>query len=110
MYKLVAFVPDDHAERVKQALFQSGAGRFRNYDCASWETRGTGQFRPLEGSSPFLGSPGAVERVLELRLEMLCPNDVVRVAIQALLAAHPYEEPAYEVYRIFTQEDLPPDV
>lgn len=106
MYKLVVFVPEDHAEPVKQALFSAGAGRFRNYDQASWETRGTGQFRPLEGSDPYLGSQDRLERVPELRVEMLCPDEAARSAVDALLASHPYEEPAYELYRIFTQEDF----
>ncbi|MFP4114823.1 MAG: NGG1p interacting factor NIF3 [Spirochaetota bacterium] len=106
MHKLVVFVPEEHAEAVKRALFSAGAGRFRNYDSCSWETLGTGQFRPLPGSSPVLGREGVVERVSELRVEMICRDESVRAALDALVAAHPYEEPAYEVYPILTAADF----
>ena len=107
MYKLVFFVPESHAAAVKRSVFEAGAGRFRNYDSCSWETSGTGQFRPLEGSNPFLGSEGDVEVVSELRIEVICPDEVVRASVDALLDAHPYEEPAYEIHRIWTADDLP---
>ena len=108
MYKLVFFVPVDNAEAVKQALFDSGAGRYERYDSCSWQTQGSGQFRPLAGSTPYLGTEGHVEHVTELRVEMVCRDEVVRRALDALIAAHPYEEPAYEIYRIYTADDLPP--
>ena len=108
MNKLVFFVPADHAESVKTAVFAAGAGRFRDYDSCSWETAGRGQFRPLAGADPFVGSVGDLEVVDELRVETICEDRVVRGTVEALLAAHPYEEPAYEVIRIFTVDDLPP--
>ena len=107
MYKLVFFVPLDHAEAVKQALFDSGAGRYDRYDSCSWQTPGTGQFRPLAGSDPYLGTEGRIEHVPELRVEMVCRDEVVRSAVDALIGVHPYEEPAYEIYRIYTADDLP---
>lgn len=108
MFKLVFFVPEDHAESVKSAVFATGAGRYENYDSCAWQTAGTGQFRPLPGSDPFIGaSGGALERVPEYRVEILCRDETVRPAIAALIDAHPYEEPAYEVYRVFQQETLP---
>ena len=107
MYKIAVFVPVEHAEAVKGALFAAGAGRYKNYDSASWETAGTGQFRPLAGSDPYIGSQGAVERVAELRIETLCKDELVRSALSALIEAHPYEEPAYEVYQIWTMDELP---
>ena len=110
MYKIAFFVPHAHAEAVKEALFSAGAGRFGDYDCASWETGGTGQFRPLSGANPFIGSEGMVERVDELRVEMICTDESVRPALEALVAAHPYEEPAYELSRIWTREVLPPEL
>ncbi|MFW5689507.1 MAG: NGG1p interacting factor NIF3 [Spirochaetota bacterium] len=107
MYKLVVFVPESHTEQVKQAMFAAGAGRFRNYDSCSWQVAGTGQFRPLAGAEPFIGSQGEIERVPELRIEMICEDRSVGAALDALLEAHPYEEPAYEAYPVYTRETLP---
>ncbi|MFW5693986.1 MAG: NGG1p interacting factor NIF3 [Alkalispirochaeta sp.] len=107
MYKLVFFVPRDHAEEVKTAIFETGAGRYEKYDSCSWQTEGLGQFRPTAGSNPFIGSIGETERVPEYRVEILCRNEVVRPAIEVLLAAHPYEEVAYEIYEVWQQPNLP---
>ncbi|TVR29855.1 MAG: NGG1p interacting factor NIF3 [Spirochaetaceae bacterium] len=107
MYKLVFFVPEAHAESVKQAVFDAGAGRYGNYDSCSWQTAGSGQFRPLCGADPFIGTAGTVQRVAELRVETICEDAVVRAAVEALLAAHPYEEPAYELIHVWTADDLP---
>lgn len=106
MHKIVFFVPEPHAEAVKQAAFRAGAGRFRNYDSCSWQTLGSGQFRPLSGSDPFLGSEGVLERVPEVRVEMICADEDVAAAIRAVVDAHPYEEPAYEAYRIVTLDEF----
>ncbi|MDT8311612.1 MAG: NGG1p interacting factor NIF3, partial [Methylophaga sp.] len=75
MHKLVFFVPETHKERVKQAVFEAGAGWFDGYDCCSWETLGNGQFRPLEGSQPFIGAQGQIEQVSEYRVEVICADD-----------------------------------
>jgi hypothetical protein len=101
MFKLVFFVPEEQAEAVKEAVFAAGAGRYEKYDRCAWQTSGTGQFRPLEGSTPFIGTAGRVEYVPELRVEVLCPPECAKAAVTALINAHPYEEPAYEVYRIW---------
>lgn len=95
MYQLIVFVPETHSEIVKTALFAAGAGQFKNYDSCCWETEGTGQFRPLTGSCAFIGTEGKLEKVPELRIEMLCNNKCLDAAITALKKAHPYEEPAY---------------
>ena len=107
MFKLVFYVPEDDAESVKAAVFGAGAGRYELYDSCAYQTPGTGQFRPLPGSDPYVGKQGVVEYVEEVRVETVCRDEVVRAAVTALLDAHPYEEPAYEVYRIWTAEDLP---
>lgn len=103
MYKMCYFVPESHLETTKTALFEAGAGRIGDYDCCAWQCKGQGQFRPLDGSQPFLGQTGEVERVDEFRVELVCRDDLIRTALKALKEAHPYEEPAYEVYRM---EDL----
>ena len=102
LYKLVFYVPTDHAERVKDAVFAVGAGRIGDYDRCCWSVDGTGQFRPLEGSSPFVGNQGAVEKVLETKVEMLCEGCCLDVVLAALLDAHPYETPAYQYWEINT--------
>lgn len=103
MYKMCYFVPESHLEITKTALFESGAGRIGDYDCCAWQCKGQGQFRPLDGSNPYLGQTGEVEQVEEFRVELVCRDEVIRAAVQALKTSHPYEEPAYEVFRM---EDL----
>ena len=100
MYKLIYFVPEAYAESTKKALFAAGAGKIGDYDCCAWQTLGQGQFRPLAGSQPFLGSAGELEVVCEYRVELVCMDEYIRAAVTALKQAHPYEEPAYEVYRL----------
>jgi hypothetical protein len=100
MYKLVVFVPESHLGDVKQAMFAVGAGRIGNYDCCSWQTLGEGQFRPRVGSNPFIGTVDQVETVAEVRLEMVVDDGDIEPVITALYAAHPYEEPAYDCWRV----------
>lgn len=102
MYKLCYFVPESHLEQTKQALFDAGAGRIGDYDSCAWQCGGEGQFRPLAGSDPFLGSQGELERVREFKVELVCSDELIKPALDALKQAHPYEEPAYEVYRLET--------
>lgn len=98
--KLVVFVPVDHVERVRQALFQAGAGWIGKYSHCSFNNEGTGTFVPEEGSTPFIGQQGKLEQVQEVRLETIVPQSVERRAVQAMLKAHPYEEVAYDLYQL----------
>jgi hypothetical protein len=100
MYKISFFVPLDYAEIVKKAVFKEGAGKVGAYAECCWETLGTGQFRPLEGSDPFIGLSNKLERVQELKVEMICEESLIGKAIEALKKAHPYEEPAYDVVKL----------
>ncbi|EON90767.1 hypothetical protein MARLIPOL_17153 [Marinobacter lipolyticus SM19] len=100
MYKLCYFVPETHLEQTKAALFEAGAGRIGDYDCCAWQCRGQGQFRPLDGSQPFLGQQGELEVVDEYKVELVCKDELISEALEAFKKAHPYEEPAYEVYRM----------
>lgn len=99
-FKLVFYVPEEHADAVKRAVFEAGAGRIGNYDSCAWQVLGEGQFRPLEGSDPFLGEQGEVERVSEYRVEMICAEENLKAAVAALRHAHPYEEPAFDVWAL----------
>ncbi|MDK2777540.1 MAG: YqfO family protein [Pseudomonadota bacterium] len=100
MYKLVFYVPADHLEPVKQAVFAAGAGQIGDYADCCWQVEGSGQFRPLAGSDPFIGRQGEIERVTEYRVELVCEDDLIRAAVAALKKAHPYEEPAYDVWQL----------
>ena len=100
MYKLCFYVPVTHVDVVKQAVFAAGAGRIGNYDSCAWQVLGEGQFRPLAGSSPFLGEQDRVESVAEYKVEAVCEDALIHDVITALKAAHPYEEPAYQVWRL----------
>jgi hypothetical protein len=97
VYKLCFYVPASHLEAVKEAVFATGAGRIGDYDSCCWQVAGQGQFRPLAGSQPFLGSHGTIEQVEEYRVELVCDDQVVRAAVAALYDAHPYEEPAWDL-------------
>ena len=96
--KLVVFVPPDALETVREALFAAGAGQIGDYERCSWYTEGTGTFLGGESTSPAVGQRGVEERVPELRLETLYPEERHEDVIAALRRAHPYEEPAFDVY------------
>lgn len=100
MYKLTFFTPASHKEEIKDALFDLGVGRYANYDRCSFETLGVGQFRALSGADPYIGSIGVVERVEEYKVEMICDDATIKEAIITLKRVHPYEEVAYEVFRV----------
>lgn len=102
MYKLGFYVPASHLECVKHACFEAGAGRIGNYDQCSWQTLGDGQFRPQSGATPFIGAVNQLEQVPEYRVEMICERDRVRAVVTALIAAHPYEEPAWDLVELIT--------
>lgn len=98
--KLEVYVPATHAEDLKTALFAAGAGKIGNYDCCCWQTSGTGQFRPLKDSNAFIGKCGKVEKLEEIKIELLCPEDKIKEIIAALKEAHPYETPAFQYWTI----------
>ncbi len=100
MYTLYFYVPETHCEAVKTAVFVAGAGKIDNYDCCAWQTSGLGQYRALDGSSPFSGQQGQIERVAEIKVEMVCADEYIEAAIAALKTAHPYETPAYGCWRL----------
>jgi hypothetical protein len=97
-YKLVVFVPREALDAVRDAVFAAGAGRIGRYERCSWYTDGTGTFLGGEGSSPAVGHAGREERVAELRLETVLPAERLDHVLAALREAHPYEEPAVDVY------------
>jgi len=100
MYKLAFFVPTEDADSVKEAVFETGAGRIGDYEACCFQTRGTGQFRPLQGADPHIGEVGELTYVDELKVELVCEDDRIQAAIAALKLAHPYEEVAYDVWAL----------
>ena len=98
--KLVVFVPREALDPVREALFAAGAGRIGDYERCSWYTAGTGTFQGGESTSPNVGEAGREERVAELRLETVFPEELLDEVVAALRKAHPYEEPAYDVYAL----------
>jgi len=98
--KLTTYVPVADADRVRAALAQAGAGVIGAYDSASFSTPGEGRFRPLPGARPSIGEVGGLEVVDEVRVECVLARSLRPVVVAALLAAHPYEEPAYDVVEL----------
>ncbi|MEZ9976060.1 NGG1p interacting factor NIF3 [Vibrio breoganii] len=106
MKKIIFFVPVENAEAVKDALFDAGAGKIGDYDRCCFQSEGQGQFRPLADAKPHIGSHGEVERLKELKIELICDDRYIRQGIEALLEAHPYEEVAFEVYDMLDWKSL----
>lgn len=98
LLKLVVFVPFAHADTVREALFTAGCGHIGNYSACSYQVEGIGSFRAEEGATPFCGSVGKLHREDEMRIETILPAFRQGAAIRALLAAHPYEAPAFDLY------------
>ena len=94
------FVPAEALDAVRDALFAAGAGRIGDYERCSWYTEGTGTFLGAADTDPAIGRPGREERVRELRLETVYPAERHEDVITALRRAHPYEEPAFDVYEL----------
>ena len=98
--KLVTFVPTSHAENVKSALFEAGAGHIGNYDSCSFSIAGAGSFRGNEHTNPFVGEKNQLHQEEEIRIETIFPKHIQTKVISALLNAHPYEEVAYDIYSL----------
>ena len=98
LLKLVTFVPTEQAERVRKALFAAGCGNIGGYDSCSYNLKGEGTFRAGENTHPFCGSIGELHREEEVRIETILPSYKKGEVVRALLSAHPYEEPAFDLY------------
>ncbi len=95
--KLITFVPVDHQEKVREAIFQAGAGQIGDYSHCSFNTTGEGTYKALEGANPYLGQIGEVHHEKEVKVEVIFPNYLQGAVVSALLKAHPYEEVAYDI-------------
>lgn len=100
MDKLVVYVPVAEIQAMIDALAAAGAGKLGDYDRCAWSSTGEGTFRPLTGANPTLGRVGEIERVEESRVEMVLPRSRRRAVVEAMRAAHTYEEPAFDLYEM----------
>ena len=105
--KWVVFVPQENADAVRAAMFDAGAGQIGDYSHCSWSVTGTGQFLAREGAAPAVGNVGSLERVTEDRVEVVAPATARPAVLAAMRVAHPYEEPAFDVFAV---APLPSDV
>ncbi|MCR4437041.1 MAG: Nif3-like dinuclear metal center hexameric protein [Clostridiales bacterium] len=100
LYKMVVFVPEESVDSVRDAMSRAGAGWIGNYSDCSFMAAGTGTFRPLKGTNPYIGSEGKLEKVKEWRIETVVPTDRLKAVVDSMLDAHPYEEVAYDIYSL----------
>jgi len=98
LYKIAVFVPVSHEEQVRCAMMNAGAGYIGNYSHCSFNTKGIGTFLPLEDTSPYIGTQGKLEKVSEVKVETIVKENMLDAVIKSMLQAHPYEEPAYDIY------------
>lgn len=99
-YKIVVYVPESHGDALREAMGNAGAGIIGNYTHCMFTLKGTGQFKPGEGSDPFVGEVGKLNKVEEERIETVCEEDTLAGLVKAIRDTHPYEEPAFDVYPI----------
>jgi len=104
--KVVTFVPEQDVDSIVEAMSRAGAGRIGNYQWCSYRTEGFGSFLAAEGASPVVGEAGALNVEPEMRVEMIAPASRQDAVIAALVAAHPYEEPAFDVYEVRSNHGL----
>lgn len=104
--KLVVFVPETHADAVRKAMGDSGAGKLGNYSHCSFSSSGTGRFKPLKGAKPAIGEVGKLEEVKEERVECICGRGRAKKIIAAVRKVHPYEEVALDIYPLIMENEL----
>lgn len=104
-YKIVVFVPQGYEDQVRSAMGRQGAGHIGNYSDCTYQVFGTGTFRPLEGTNPFIGETGRLEKAEEYRIETIVPQEKLEGVLKAMVEAHPYEEVAYDIYPLANSGD-----
>ena len=100
LFKLVTFVPESHADIVREAIGKAGGGILGNYDNCTFSTKGIGRFRPLEGANPTIGKVGTIESINEERIEVTVQKDKLNAIIEAIKSVHPYEEIPIDAYQL----------
>jgi hypothetical protein len=105
LVKLVVFVPESHADKVREAMGKVGAGKIGNYSFCSFTTKGVGRFKPEQGANPAIGEVGKLEAVDEEKIEVACPKEMVNEVVKAIKEVHPYEEVAMDIYPMIVLEN-----
>lgn len=104
--KIIVTVPPKNADAVRDALGKAGAGKLGNYSYCSFSVTGTGRFLPNKNAHPHIGTPNRPEAVTEERIEVICDRVEAKAVIAVLRTAHPYEEPAIDIYPLLDEERL----
>lgn len=104
--KIVVFVPKTHTDIVRQTMGDAGAGKIGNYSHCSFSIDGVGRYKPLKGAHPAIGEVGKFEEVEEERIECVCEKDKTKEVISAIRKVHPYEEVAFDIYPLISEEEL----
>ncbi len=100
-YTLVVTVPESHADVVRQAMGERGAGESEHYAFASFSVKGVSRFLPKASATPFLGKPGVLETLIEERIETICKQDKLEEVVTAIKAIHPYEETVIDIFPVY---------
>ncbi|WP_017728369.1 Nif3-like dinuclear metal center hexameric protein [Halalkalibacterium ligniniphilum] len=106
LLKVVVFVPHSHADSVREAMAKAGAGHIGDYSHCTFNSEGKGTFLPEAGTNPFIGEQGTLEVVDELKIETIIPATLQKKVVSAILKAHPYEEPAYDIYPLNNEGEV----
>lgn len=99
-YKIVVYIPETDADKIREAIGNAGAGKIGNYSHCTFTIKGIGRFKPLKGANPTIGEVGKLEEVVEDRIETICEEDKLKDVLKVIKDTHPYEEPATDVYPI----------
>lgn len=99
-YKVIVTVPENEADKLREAIGSAGGGKVGNYTHCSFSVKGTGRFLPIDGANPTIGQVGQLEEVAEERIEITCDSENVKAVVAVIREAHSYEEPAIDVYEL----------
>ena len=99
-YKVIVTVPENEADKLREAIGSAGGGKVGNYTHCSFSVKGTGRFLPVDGAKPAIGQVGQPEEVAEERIEITCDSENVKAVVAAIRETHSYEEPAIDVYEL----------
>ncbi len=104
--KIVVFVPKTHTDIVRKAMGDAGAGKIGLYSHCSYSSDGVGRYIPMAGADPFIGQVGKFEEVVEEKVECICDKSIAKEVITSMKKVHPYQEVAFDIYPLITEEDL----